>query len=328
MERIKPRALSKGHTIGLIAPSSKLPEPERLPVAIRRLETMGYRVKLAESCTASYGYLAGDDALRAEAVNGMFRDDTVDAILCVRGGYGATRILPLLDYDVIRANPKVFSGYSDITALHSALMARTGLITFHGLMAVPDFGGDGVDAFSLDGFFRAVTSAALLGPIENPPDCARETLVPGQAEGPLIGGNLTLVASCLGTPYAYPFDGAILFLEEVSERSYAVDRLFAQIRNAGALERCAGVILGTFKDCEPKPESGDLRLSQIFADMLGGLQKPVLAGVQFGHETRKVTLPIGVRCRLDATAQTVQVLEGAVYKDDHDDDNNGRREKL
>lgn len=308
----KPRALQKGQTIGLVATSSRLPEPERLPAAVSRLEAMGFRVKLSASCAARHGYLAGTDALRAESLHQMFRDDTVDAILCARGGYGATRILPLLDYDMIRANPKVFSGYSDVTALHAALSRHARMLTFHGLMAAPDFGGDAADDFSLASFFRAVSNNAPIGPIDNPPGDARTCIAPGRAAGPLIGGNLTLIASCLGTPYAYDFDGAILFLEEVSERSYAVDRLLVQLRNAGVFARCAGVLLGAFVGCEPAPESHDLRLSQIFEELLGNVGRPVLSGVRFGHCAQKVTLPVGLLCEMDAEAGTITCPESAV----------------
>jgi len=309
----KPRALEPGQTVGLVAPASALPAPEKLPVAISRLEAWGYRVRAAESCLSRHGYFAGPDALRAEDINRLFADDTVDAILCVRGGYGAMRILGKLDYDVIRQNPKVFSGFSDITALHSALREHTGLVTFHGTMAVSDFGDERIDPFSVESFFRVAGDPAPAGLIENPPGYPRETFVPGRAEGPLIGGNLSLIAACLGTPYAYHFDGAVLFLEEINEKVYAVDRMLTQLKNAGALDRVAGILLGEFTDCERvPPEENGFTLRQIFEEILGGLGKPVLSGLRLGHCFPRLTLPIGVSCRMDADAGTLEVLEGAV----------------
>lgn len=306
----KPPALRPGQTIGLVAPSFALARPEALDEAIASLEGQGYRVKEGEGCRARHGYFAGPDALRVADLNRMFRDDTVDAILCARGGYGATRLLDALDYDVIRANPKVFSGFSDITALHSAMQTQPGLVTFHGLMA-GDMAADGNDPFSLASFWRAIGSAEPVGLLENPPEYPRQTIVPGRAQGPLVGGNLSLVAACLGTPYAYDFDGCILFLEDVGEHTYAVDRMLTQLARAGVLNRLAGIVLGEFTQCEPnKPE--DLTLPQVFGELLGGLGIPVLAGVRCGHVTPKLTLPLGVTCALDAEAGTLEILEGAV----------------
>ncbi len=309
---IKPRAVRPGQTLGLVAPSSALPHPERLPAAVDALKARGYAVKVGQSCLARYGNLAGEDALRAQDINQMFRDREVDAILCVRGGYGTTRIVPMLDYEAIGNNPKVFSGYSDVTALHSAIGERTGLVTFHGLMAVSDLAGETVDAFSEAAFWRVVGEAAPAGLLENPPEWPRETLVGGRAQGRLIGGNLSLLAACMGTPYAYGFDGAILFIEEVSEQPYAVDRMLTQLRNAGAFERCAGVVLGEFTNCQSREGEPALPLRQIFLDCIGPAGKPILAGLRCGHCTPKLTLPFGVACALDADARTLTVLESAV----------------
>lgn len=309
----KPRALAAGQTVGLIAPSGPLPEPDRLPQSIQALESAGYRVKVHESCMTRHGYLAGSDVVRADAVNSMFCDDTIDTILCVRGGYGATRIINNLRYDAIRANPKIFSGYSDVTTLHSAILRHSHLVTFHGLMAVPDFAREGGnDAFSMRSFFRAVTNPVPIGKIKNPAGYPFEPIAPGSACGRLIGGNLSLVASCIGTPYAYCFDGAVLFLEEVNEKIYAVDRMLHQLKNAGVFSRCAAIMLGAFTNCrQDRPETG-FTLTQMLTDVLGNLQIPVLSGLQCGHIAQKVTLPFGVQCRVDADACVLEILEGAV----------------
>lgn len=309
----KPRALRPGQTIGLVASSSALPEPERLPIAIAALESLGYHIKTADNCLARYGYLAGEDILRAEHINRMFADDTVDAVMCVRGGYGATRIVGRLAYDIIRANPKVFSGYSDVTALHSAILELAGLVTFHGLMAVPDFGNTENDAFSLRAFWRVTGDTKPAGILENPPEfTTRQTLIHGRAKGPLIGGNLTLVCASLGTPYAYDFDGALLFLEEINEKTYAVDRMLTQLKNAGVPDRVSGILLGEFTNCHPEHSGSALTLDQVFEDVLGDCGKPILSGIRCGHCTPKLTLPFGVQCAMDADAQTIEILEGAV----------------
>lgn len=309
----KPAALRKGQTIGLIAPSSALLEPERLPKCVEALEDAGYRVKTHESCVSRDGYLAGPDALRADAVNRMFMDDQIDAIFCVRGGYGATRILPCLRYDAIRQNPKIFTGYSDATALHSALLTRANIVTFHGLMAVPDFARDeGPDPFSMESFFRAVSDPSPTGFLKNPDGRPLFAVASGQAVGPLIGGNLSLVASCVGTPYAYRFDGAVLFLEDVNEKLYAVDRMLHQLKNAGVFDRCAAILLGAFTGCESGRPDADERLLRLFNDLFGGLRVPVLSGLQCGHLTPKLTLPFGVSCKVDTGSRTVEILEGAV----------------
>ncbi|MDL2318767.1 LD-carboxypeptidase [Eubacteriales bacterium OttesenSCG-928-A19] len=309
----KPKALLPGQTVGLIAASSAMPEPARLTRAIAALESMGYNVKVSEGCYARHGYLAGPDGLRAAELNRMFADDTVDGIVCARGGYGATRILGRIDYDILRANPKVFSGYSDVTALHGAIQRHAGFVTFHGLMGVSDLGDETPDAYSVEWFLRMLRDTAPAGPLEDPEGTPpRRAIVPGRAEGRLIGGNLSLVASCMGTPYAWDFDGAILFLEDVNERSYAVDRMLTQLKNAGVFDRVAGVLLGTFNGRDPKEDSRDFTTEEVFESTLGDLRVPVLSGIQCGHIPVKLTLPLGIRYRMDADAGTLRALEGAV----------------
>ena len=309
----KPAAMRPGQTVGLVAPSFALPKPELLPKAVDALEALGYRVKVGGCCLSRHGYFAGDDVARAGEINQMFRDDSVDAILCVRGGYGATRILPLLDYNAIRANPKVFSGYSDVTALHSALLTNAGLVTFHGLMAVSDFSHEANDTFSLDTFWQVAGGTQEGLCLQNPPAYPTHAIVDGSARGPLIGGNLSLVASCIGTPYAYEFDGAILFLEEVSERTYAVDRMLTQLANAGVFHRVAGVVLGEFTSCDPRKNmADDFVMDQVLAEVFAHCDAPVLSGLRCGHVTPKLSLPFGVECEMDTKTGTIRLLENAV----------------
>lgn len=306
-KRIRP-----GDTIGFIAPSGAVRTEGTVERAAAEAEKAGFRVKLGESCSARYGYLAGSDALRAEDVNRMFMDDEVDAIMCVRGGYGVTRMLDLLDFDAIAAHPKVFIGLSDITALHIALLQRANLATFHGPMAAADWDKP-MHPFSYDGMMRAIGTAEPMGELVNEPGYpARMCVNPGCAEGVLVGGNLSLIASLLGTPYELDTTGRILFIEEIGEKTYCIDRMLTQLRLAGKFDDCAGVVFGNFKDCPVEYAQFGLTLEQVVRDVVAPSGKPVWMGLQSGHCTPKLTLPLGVRCRMDAQACTLTVMEAAV----------------
>ncbi|MDR0928897.1 MAG: LD-carboxypeptidase [Oscillospiraceae bacterium] len=303
---IIPRALCPGDAIGIIAPASPMKDAGDLPRAVAALEALGYPVKLGASATAHWGDYAGTDEIRAHDVNAMFADESVRAILCLRGGYGSGRLLPLLDYDLIRANPKPFCGYSDITALHSAIRARTGLVTFHGPVCA-DFAKEPPVPYTAECFLRAITCPEPLGRLCNPDGKPLEALVVGTAEGELAGGNLTIITAGLGTPYACDFDGAILFLEDVDESPHSIDRMLTQLTHAGAFAKAAGIVLGAFTRCG---EAG--AVEAVLQDRLGALKIPVAAGLSCGHIPQKVTLPLGVRCRLDTEAGVLEVLEAGV----------------
>jgi muramoyltetrapeptide carboxypeptidase len=274
--------------------------------AVSALEALGYPVKLGKSATARWGDYAGEDALRAADANAMFADEAVRAILCLRGGYGSGRLLPLLDYDLIRANPKPFCGYSDITAMHSAIRARTGLVTFHSPVCV-DFAKEPPVHYTVQCFLRAISCPEPLGRLLSPDGAPLTAMVPGTAEGTLAGGNLAIVTAGLGTPYACDFDGAILFLEETDESTHSIDRMLTQLMHAGAFERAAGVVLGAFTRCGEAAA-----VAAVLHDRLGGLKIPVAAGLSCGHIPQNVTLPLGVRCQLDAGAGWLAVVEAAV----------------
>ena len=307
------KKLEKGDTIGLIAPSGAVRTEGAIEKAIAETERMGYRVKVGESCGKVYGYLSGTDEVRARDINTMFADKDVDAIICVRGGYGTMRILDLLDYDVIRANPKIFAGYSDITALHAAMFNRCGLVTFEAPMAVSDWSKGPLDEVSLTSMLRAMASAEPMGELENGPGYhERKTINSGRCEGILVGGNLSLMAGIVGTPYELDVTDKILFIEEVGERTYCVDRMLTQLRLAGVFDRCAGVVFGDFKDCPIEYPAFGLSLEEIIRDVVAPCGKPVFTGMQIGHCTPKLTLPHGVRCRMDADACSLTVLEAAV----------------
>lgn len=308
----KGKKLKFGDTIGFIGPSGAVRTEGAIERAVAETERLGFRVKLGESAGQKYGYLAGSDEVRARDINTMFADDEVDAIICLRGGYGATRILDRLDYDLIRKHPKVFVGFSDVTALHVAFLEKCGLITFHGPMATSNWASKPLDPFSLASMYKAVMDAEPAGELPNPPEYERQTVNPGGAEGLLVGGNLTLISASLGTPWEINTKDRILFIEEVGERTYSVDRMLTHLRLAGKFDDCAGVVFGNFADCSIEyPEFG-LTLDEIIRDIVMPCGKPVFTGLRCGHCTPTLTLPLGVRCRMDADQRTLTVLESAV----------------
>ncbi len=313
-----PRALAAGDLIGLIAPSGGVKDPGQVEKAVAVLTRMGFAVKVGESCRANYGYLAGGDKLRASDVNAFFADDAICGIVCMKGGYGTPRILDALDYGLVARNPKVFVGYSDITAIHLALNQRCSLVTFHGPMGVSDVLLEG-EGYSTRSWLSALTSTWPLGRMDNPPGSEPPAvLVAGKARGRLVGGNLSLVAATMGTPWEIDARGKILFFEDIGERPYRVDRMLTQLRLAGKFEECAGVILGDWKDCGPEEGKPSLSLQEIFRDVIapaakaGG--KPVIMGVKAGHCSPSMTLPFGILAELDTESDRpgFEMLEAAL----------------
>lgn len=306
------KKLKIGDTIGLIGPSGAVRKEGAVDRAIVYMQEMGFKVKVGESAHAKYGYLSGTDEMRARDINAMFADGQVDAIVCTRGGYGTMRMLDLLDYDTIRANPKIFVGFSDITALHIAFLEKCGLVTFHGPMAT-SWNDEFPDGFTKPAFLNAVMKAQPLGELVNAPGYhERKTVNSGKAEGVLVGGNLSLIAGTIGTPYEIDTKGRILFIEEIGERTYCVDRMLTQLRLAGKFDDCAGIVFGDFNDCPVEyPEFG-LTLEEVIRDVAAPCGKPIFTGLQAGHVVPKLTLPLGVRCRMDADSCTLEVLEAAV----------------
>ncbi len=310
--RLLPRALAKGDTVGLVSPSAAMEEPFNLQLAQEVMEALGFRVRTGKHFASRYGHLAGTDAERAADLNAMFADDAIDAVVCVRGGSGAARLLPLLDYDLIRRNPKVLLGYSDITALHCAIQARTGLVTFHG----PN-GSGSWNRFNADQFRRLFFERELVR-FQNLDDPGDElvqrrnrtrTITGGKVQGELVGGNLTVLTALAGSPYLPDFDGRILFLEDVAEAPYRVDRMFSTLKLMGALDRIAGFIFGECTDCDPGDGFGSLNLDQIFADHIAPLGIPAYRGAMIGHIPRQFIVPVGGRAEMDADAGTFRLLE-------------------
>ena len=280
------------------------------------LEKLGYRVKLAKHVRARRGFLAGTDRQRAADLMNMFTDRRVHAILCVRGGYGAPRLLPLLDYGVIRRHAKVFVGYSDLTALHCAFLARAGMISFHGPLVIADFAREPIPPFTLESF-RGTLEDGFAGDIATGYRGKTITVLrKGQARGQLIGGNLSLLCSLIGTPWLPDFRGRILFLEDVGEQPYRFDRMLTQLLNAGLLQRVAGIAVGLNADCEDPKAKDANEYRQTIEDVLGErllpLKVPLVMGLPFGHVSLNATLPVGVLATLDGEAGRLLLAEPGV----------------
>ena len=306
------RKLERGGTIGLIGPSGAVRTADAIDRAIAETERMGFRVKRGESCGQAYGYLSGTDEVRARDVNNMFLDDEVDAIFCLKGGYGTMRMLDMLDYEAIAAHPKIFVGYSDITAMHIAMLEKSNLVTFHGPMPVSCWADGPMDDFTRDSLLNTIMQAQPVGEIVNPVGYEKKTVNPGCCEGMLVGGNLSLIVGLLGTPYELDTKGRLLFIEDVGEKTYSLDRMLTHLRLAGKFEDCAGIVLGDFKNCEMEYPGYSFSLEEIVRDVVAPCGKPIFSGLQSGHCTPKITLPFGVNCRMNADDCTLTALESAV----------------
>lgn len=310
---IKPKRLSPGDTVGLVLPASGVAESDSIALAKEQLEAIGFKVKVGPHAYDRWGYFAGRDRDRAGDVNQMFADDSISGIVCYTGGWGTPRILPYIDYELIARKPKVILGYSDITALLNAITRRTRLVTFHGPV-----GGSNIDPYSLENMKRVVMTpepaGVLLPPEKKPTELVDRTnrilrLAPGKASGRLVGGNLTMVSATMGTPWEIDTTGAILFLEDIREQVYRIDRMFTQLALAGKLDRLAGFVFGRCTQCEME---GGFSLEEVLRDRFSSLGIPSLSGLPIGHIEQKLTLPIGIMATLDADAGTLQLDEAAV----------------
>ncbi|MBD3409355.1 MAG: LD-carboxypeptidase [Ignavibacteriales bacterium] len=311
MELIKPKKIRKGDVVSLIAPASNPKDMSRIEKSVRYFEGLGYRVKIGAGVGKGYGYLAATDDERLADLHAAFEDAETSMVMCVRGGYGTPRLLERIDYRLIKRNPKIFVGYSDITALSLAFLRKAKLVTFAGPMAAVDFWKD-VDPYAEENFWRTVSSAKKPGAVPMPAGTKLAPLVKGKAEGALMGGNLALVAALAGSPYMPDPRGAILWLEEVGEPQYRVDRMLNQMAISGMLKKAAGVLLGEFTGCDDEPGAETLTLEQVFDRYLGSLDKPVVRGFPHGHVDKTHTIPFGVRASLDANNGVVRYLEPAV----------------
>jgi muramoyltetrapeptide carboxypeptidase len=314
--KIKPARLKFGDTLGLITPGSYISEDE-LKESKENLEKLGYKVFYSERILSKSGYLAGDDNSRAEEVNSMFEDKKINGIICARGGYGCARILPLINYDIIKNNPKILVGYSDVTALLLGIYAKTGLVTFHGPFGISSFNDFSITYFS-NVLRYPKEKLILINENSDEEDSKQDlvTIVSGKAVGELIGGNLSVLTSLIGTKYDFSSEGKIVFLEEIGEEPYRIDRMLTQLIQAGKFEKAVGIAMGVFKDCEPKEKdtsfSSSFSLKEVLFDRLSNLKIPVVYGMSFGHIKNKFTIPIGIKAELDSTNQTITLLETAV----------------
>lgn len=303
---IRPPALRPGSRVALVAPAGPLPTGA-VDRAVDAVHGLGWDAVVGVHARARHGYLAGTDAQRLSDLNAALRAPEIDAVWFLRGGYGAMRLLEHVDWTALRERPRPVIGFSDNTALHLAIR-RLGLVSFHG----PHAAGE-LPPFARSALHTLLTSREACGalPFPGATRCAG-TVVPGRAEGRLVGGNLSLIAATLGTPVAVNARGAILFLEEIGEPAYRVDRLLSQLRLAGVFDGVAGIVIGAFSECPDDPAAGLPSPAEVIADRLGGLGVPVAAGFPFGHQPDNVTLPLGVRARLDAGIGALELLEPAV----------------
>lgn len=313
---IRPRHLEPGSTLGIIAPASAPPDPKNVDRAIAALEKLKFKTKLAKNVHKRNGFLAGTDRERAADVMQMFADQKVDGIICVRGGYGTARLLPLLDYAAIKRHPKVFVGYSDITSLHCAFLVKSNLISFHGPMLNSDFAHDDMPAFTTQSFLRTLMRPEPYGDIAAGYEGKVKTLRGGVAHGQLIGGNLSILCASLGTPWQPSFRDRVVFFEDVDEVPYRFDRMLTQLLNAGLLQQAAGIAIGINHDCFDPKAKGAKEYRQTMEDVLRErllpLKVPVVMDLPFGHVPINATIPVGTRVTLDATKGRLIVSEAAV----------------
>ena len=312
---IKPRRLTPGDLVALVAPASATFETMDLEIAEESLEALGLKVSVAGHVLDRHGYLAGQDRDRASDINRVFADPRIRAVLPIRGGWGSSRLLPYLDFDLIRRNPKIVLGFSDITALLLAIIAKTGLVTFHGPNGMGRW-----DEFSV-GWVRRVLFEAEAVTMENPrargdfltqTEHRIQTITPGVARGRMLGGNLTVLTAIAGSPFLPDWDGAILFLEDVGEDIYRVDRMMTTLKLAGVLDRISGFVFGTCSECEPGEGYGSLTLEEVFNDHIKPLEVPAWRGAMIGHRMPQFTIAEGIPMEIDATAGRIRMLEPAV----------------
>ncbi len=307
---IKSKCLKPGDRIALIAPSSPV-DKEKLKLSVDSIKFLGLIPVLYPSVTMVHGYLSGSDDIRAEDINTAFSDPRIDGIFCIRGGYGVTRILNKLNYKMISKNPKLFLGYSDITGLHIAFNQICNLITLHAPM--PSRGWSSLDSITLESLTGNLLSTEPMGQVPVIAEEPIETIHPGIAEGTIIGGNLSLLTATLGTPYEVDTKNKILFIEEVEERHYKIDRGLTSLALAGKFSDCKGIILGTWADCgdpDLEPER-NLTLHQIFEEVVKPFKKPTINNFRAGHIYPHITIPMGTKTRLDATNGSVTFMESA-----------------
>ncbi|MEG1310617.1 MAG: LD-carboxypeptidase [Romboutsia sp.] len=303
---IFPKGLKTGDTIGIISPSSQFTEYS-LDEIKTGFNDLGYKVKFGKSVDKVYkGYLSGEDTIRAKDIEDMFLDNDITGIICMRGGYGTPRILEMIDYNIIKSNPKFFIGFSDITALHIAFNQKANLSTVHGIM-----GGSILkwDAFTYKSLIDTLNLKEKLI-ISNPRNEKIVTIKPGYCEGKVIGGNLSLIVSTIGSEYEIDTNGKILFIEEIGEPVYKIDRMLTQLGMSGKFSNCKGIIFGDFSDCNNIDEN-EFRIEELLKDRVLKYNKPCIYNLKSGHCMPMISLPFGIDCKLDATNQTIEFFKNS-----------------
>lgn len=304
------KKLEKGGTIGIINPAYKNPKDvfTKYDYMIKRLKELGYNLKFGKTFTLENGYLAGTDIERANDVMDMFKDDSVDAILCMRGGYGCSRMVNLLDFDEIKKHPKIITGFSDITVLLNSIYQKCNFPTLHGLVGIY-IGSSKCDKKSEEIFFDSLSNNQLNRVLKNVDD-SLETYIDGTAEGILVGGNLCLLSTLCGSEFEIDFTDKIVFIEDVGEDPYRIDRYFSQLKLSKTFSKAKGFVLGYFTDCNPSEEKKDCQnIIDIINDYIKPLNKPTIINFNCGHDFPFVSLPIGVKVKLDATNKNIQIME-------------------
>lgn len=312
----KPRRLYKGDTIGIISPSSGVWRRSEMWRSVEAIERWGFKVKLGKYVYNNHFYLAGSDEARLEDLHDFFKDDSVDAIFCSQGGYGSSRLLRNIDYDIIRRNPKIFIGFSDITALHLAIIKNTGLVTFHGPAAL-SAGTDSMTPYRYRYLMRALLEEEPIGPITMS-ETTTTYLVKmrgGRVEAPIVGGNLTLICSTLGTPFEIDTEGKILFLEELDLEPWIIDHLLVHLINAGKFDNVKGIVVGECANCAPfKYDPGfpnQRSLEEVLFELLEPFKVPTIYGLPIGHTKDLATIPLGIEAALDVDKGVLEILERA-----------------
>lgn len=307
------KMLREGDTIGMLAPSGPAGAREQIEQAVQAIEDLGLRVVVAPGCYEKWGFLAGHDEVKLRDLHTFFADPAIDGIFCMRGGDGAPRLLDRLDLKTISRHPKMFLGYSDITALHIVFNQKAHFMTFHGPMPATEFIKPDFADYAKAQLIRAIMSPDPIGEIVQPADAPpMETLSPGCAEGELVGGNLALICALMGTPFEIDTRGKILLIEDIDEANYRVERMLTQLRLAGKLEAAAGIVIGDFMNTEPPDSEKNFPVDEVFKDILLPLKKPILKNVVFGHGRYKATLPLGALAQIDGPRSRLLVIESGV----------------
>lgn len=307
---ILPQKLKKGDTIGIISPAGAVKETNLWKPAIKYFENKGYKVKTAPHAGNKKAYLAGNDSDRLSDLMEFFADDEIKAVICSRGGYGTFRLLEKIDWRIIRQNPKIFVGYSDITALLNNFVEKSGIVAFHGPLALSDFGVEKINKYTDENFWEVLEGKAKI-PYKYKNPLNYSCIIPGEAQGELMGGNLAVLCGLLGTPYFPDLQGKILLLEDIGEPLYKIDRMLVQLKLAGVFEKVSGILFAEFTSIveSDNPEVNKLTPLDIVKELTYGLNIPAGYGFNASHGEQKATLPLGIRYSFDSDNFKLEIIE-------------------